>query len=473
MSVSPHDSGSTSRADTSFSALPLGAAQHANLVAMGYSSMTPVQAASLPPALAGRDVLARAKTGSGKTAAFGIALIHGLKDAERTRAQALVLCPTRELVDQVIGELRLLARVRPNTRLLALVGGRALAAQKQSLLHGADILVGTPGRVLDHLRRGTLDLGGAMTLVLDEADRMLDMGFADDMDAIIAALPRERQTLLFSATYPGTIAAMSRRVQRDPLTVSVDATHRPGTIEQLFCETAPEARGDALLTLYRHFRPASSLVFCQTRKSCDAVASLLRQHRIEALALHGDLEQGERDAVLVQFANGSCPVVVATDVAARGLDVPGLAAVFNYDLPRDGAVYLHRIGRTGRAGETGRAVSLFVAAEAWRLDAIAAETGEPCRQLALPSLEADPRFVLRGAMATLEVNAGRRQKLRPGDLLGALTGEGQVPGASIGKISIFDNRAFVAIDRSRAREAVAFLAGGRVKGRRLRVRRLR
>jgi len=262
-------------------------------------------------------------------------------------------------------------------------------------------------------------------------------------------------------------------VQRDPLTVAVDATHRSGTIEQRFCETAADARGDALLTLYRHFQPVSSLVFCQTRKACDEVAAFLREHRIEALSLHGDLEQSERDAVLAQFANGSCPVVVATDVAARGLDVPGLAAVFNHDLPRDGAVYLHRIGRTGRAGQTGMAISLFAADEERRLEAIAAETGEPCRRLALSSLAADPQFVLRGAMATLEVNAGRKQKLRPGDLLGALTGEGGIPGSSVGRISIFDNRAFVAIDRGRAREATAFFSEGKVKGRRLRVRRLR
>ncbi|MEE4278523.1 MAG: ATP-dependent RNA helicase DbpA [Halieaceae bacterium] len=456
-----------------FSSLPLGDAQQANLIAMGYSSMTPIQAASLPHLLAGRDVLARAKTGSGKTAAFGIALVHRLRNLPTAVPQAVVLCPTRELVDQVVSELRLLARVRPNTRVLPLVGGRPMGAQKQSLLHGADLVVGTPGRVLDLLRRGAIVLRETRTLVLDEADRMLDMGFADDMDAIIAELPAARQTLLFSATYPETVAAMSRRVLREPLTVSVDTTHSAAAIEQRFCETKPEDRREALLTLYRHFRPASSLVFCKTRRDCDVVAGFLRDHAIECLALHGDLEQNERDAVLAQFANGSCPVLVATDVAARGLDIPGLRAVFNYELPRDTAVYLHRIGRTGRAGESGMAISLYAPAEASRLDAIAAETDEPVRRLKLASLDSDPSFVLRGAMATIEVNAGRKQKLRPGDLLGALTGDGQIPGTSIGRISIFEQRTFVAVDRRHARQAMAFLADGRVKGRRLRARRLR
>lgn len=472
-STSSLSQSNTSPVETSFSSLPLDSAQLANLADLGYAKMTPIQAASLPPMLTGRDVLAQAKTGSGKTAAYGVALIHALNGADKPSVEALVLCPTRELVDQVLGELRSLARSRSNTRLLALVGGRPMAAQKQSLAHGAHIVVGTPGRVLDHLNKGALQLDAATTLVLDEADRMLDMGFSDDVDAIIAALPTARQTLLFSATYPDSIASMSKRVQRDPLAVSVDATHSADAIQQAFYETSRDSRSAGLLALYQHFQPESSLVFCKTRKECGALSEFLRENRIECLAIHGDLEQRERDAVLIQFSNKSCPVLVATDVAARGLDIPRLEAVFNYELPHDSAVYLHRIGRTGRAGEVGMAASLFTPEEAWRLDAIAEEVGEPCQRIALKSLSTDSRFVLKGTMATLELNAGRKQKLRPGDLLGALTGEGQIPGDCIGKISIQDTRAFVAIARSHARDATAFFADGKVKGRRLRARRLR
>lgn len=458
--------------DDGFDSLQISSAQLANLQALKYTSMTPIQAASLPPMLEGKDLVAQAKTGSGKTAAFGIALLEKI-NPRFFGTQALVLCPTRELADQVVAELRRLARAVPNIKLLSLVGGKPFGPQKSSLEHGAHIVVGTPGRVLDHLQKETLTLSGLRTLVLDEADRMLDMGFSDSMAAIVAELPSARQTLLFSATYPDAISTMSNRIQKAPVTVSVESVHRPGVIEQIFYKIDAQERGDALLALFQHYQPASTLVFCQTKQQCTELNELLKKHRIESLAIHGDLEQRERDSVLVQLANKSCPVLVATDVAARGLDIRQLQAVFNYELPRDPDVYVHRIGRTGRAGEQGMAMSLFTAAEERRLEAIETQTSAPCIRDTLASLDADVGFSLSGQMATLELNAGRKQKLRPGDLLGALTGDGQIPGASIGKIDIFDTRSFFAIERGQAKRAVAFFAEGKVKGRRLRARRLR
>lgn len=455
-----------------FDIMPISNAQLKNLQDLGYTSMTPIQADSLPVILAGKDIIARAKTGSGKTAAFGIGILEGINPRFHG-TQALVLCPTRELADQVVGEMRRLARALPNIKLLALVGGKAFGPQKRSLEHGAHIVVGTPGRVLDHLQKGSLKLYGLRTLVLDEADRMLDMGFADTMTAIIGRLPEKRQTLLFSATYPDSISSMSRSIQKAPVTVSVESVHRREVIEQIFYQIKSHERNDGLLALFEHYKPSSTLVFCHTRKQCAEVNALLKSHRIESLAIHGDLEQRERDAVLVQLANDSCPVLVATDVAARGLDIKSLAAVFNYELPRDAEVYVHRIGRTGRAGEQGLAMSLFTEGEQRRLQAIEAQLSSPCIQDTLASLDRDPGFRLAGSMATLELSAGRKQKLRPGDLLGALTGDAQIPGASVGRIDIQDTRSFVAIDRQLAKQAVSFFAEGKVKGRSIRARRLR
>ena len=454
---------------TPFSKLPLSRTQVANLESLGYTSMTPIQEKSLPHVLDGRDLIARAKTGSGKTAAFGIGIIEHI-NPRFFGVQALVLCPTRELAEQVATELRRLARAIPNIKLVTLCGGKPFGPQRGSLQHGAHIAVGTPGRVQDHLRRNSLNLDGLKTLVLDEADRMLDMGFADDMRAIIARTPKKRQTLLFSATYPDEIEKISRSVQRNPVTVTVDEAHQAGVIEQLFFEVRKETRNDTLLALFGHYQPASALVFCFTRKQCDEVARFLRGRRIDAVAIHGDLDQQQRDQVLVQFSNNSCPVLVATDVAARGLDIKSLEAVINYELPRDPEVYVHRIGRTGRAGEKGIALSLFTEAEQFRVKTIEEYLGTPCIFDVPASLDRNPSFTLKAPMATLEVDAGRKQKIRPGDLLGALTGDAGLPGDKIGKIDIFEMRSFIAIERGAFDQALAYLDGGKVKGRSVRAR---
>lgn len=458
-------------ASDSFSSLPISKAQIENLNQLGYRTMTPVQAESLPHVLKGKDLIARAKTGSGKTAAFGIGLLDQI-NPRHFGIQALILCPTRELADQVGKELRRLARSTPNIKLVLLCGGKPFGPQKGSLEHGAHIAVGTPGRIQDHLARQTLVLDALKCLVLDEADRMLDMGFSEVMTDIISQTPKNRQTLLFSATFPDSIKKMCRSIQKDPVTVTVESEHQPGVIEQLFYQVRKQQRNDTLLALFEHYEPDNALVFCHTRKECSEVARFLRENRIEALAIHGELDQRERDQVLVRFANNSCSVLVATDVASRGLDIKLLQAVINYELPRDPEIYVHRIGRTGRAGEKGIALSIFTEYEQVRINAIEAYQKKPCICDVPESLDRNPGFTMKSPMVTIEINVGRKNKMRPGDLLGALTGDGGLAGSQIGKIDIFDMCSFVAIERDASRRAFEYLNDGKVKGRSIRARKI-
>ena len=458
-------------AQASFSSLPLSKAQLANLTSLGYHSMTPIQAQSLPAILQGKDVIAKAKTGSGKTAAFGLGLLNKL-NPRSFGVQVLVICPTRELADQVGKEIRRLARATSNIKLVLLCGGKPFGPQVGSLEHGAHIVVGTPGRLQDHLRKSTLKLDGLTTLVLDEADRMLDMGFIDVMRDIISQTPSSRQTLLFSATYPDSIKQISRSFQKNPLMVTVESEHQTSVIEQLFYEVKRQERNNSLLAIFEHYKPESTLVFCHTKKQCDEVAVWLRQNDIEALAIHGDLDQRERDKVLVRFGNNSCSVLVATDVASRGLDIKSLQAVINYELPRDPEIYVHRIGRTGRAGEKGIALSLFTEAEQIRVKAIATYQKKPSIIDVPESLDRDASFSLQPKMITIQLDSGRKDKLRPGDILGALTGEAGLMGSQIGKIDIFDMSSYVAIERAALRQAMNYLSQGKVKGRSIRARKI-
>jgi ATP-independent RNA helicase DbpA len=362
-----------------------------------------------------------------------------------------------------------------NVKVVMLCGGKPFGAQRDSLHHGAHIVVGTPGRIQDHLQRGTLELKGVTTFVLDEADRMLDMGFADVMAEITAKLPADRQTLLLSATFPDDIKKISRSIQKNPIQITVDAevVHDEVVLEQVFFEVQKHERNVALLALFEHYRPANAMVFCNTKKQCAEVARFLREHDIEAAAIHGDLEQRERDQVLLQFANNSCPVLVASDVAARGLDIPSLEMVVNFELPRDADTYVHRIGRTGRAGESGKAFSIVTPPEAPRMRVIEDYLKTHCVCDVLASLDRDPNYQLQGAMVTLQLDAGRKQKIRPGDILGALTGDAGLSGGQIGKIKILDNGSYVAIERSALRQAMNYLAEGKVKGRAIKVRRMK
>ena len=443
----------------------------ANLEALGCTAMTPIQAQSLPIMLKRQDLIAQAKTGSGKTAAFGIALLDPI-NPRYFGCQALVLCPTRELADQVAKELRRLARAADNIKILTLCGGVSIGPQIASLEHGAHVIVGTPGRVQEHLKKSTLKLDGLNTLVLDEADRMLDMGFYDAIAEIIGQTPARRQTLLFSATYPAGIKQLSATFMRDPQQVRVEALHDDTQIEQRFYEIDPQQRMTAVVRVLSAFRPQSCVAFCFTKQQCQELVEQLTSKSISAAALNGDLEQRDRDQVLAMFANRSLSVLVATDVAARGLDVEALDLVINVELARDPEIHVHRIGRTGRAGKQGLAVSLVAPAEAHRAQAIENLQQAPLNWQPLDALKSQSGEPLQPPMVTLCIAAGRKDKLRPGDILGALTGDAGIPGSQVGKIAIFDFQAFVAVERTVARQALKRLNDGKIKGRSLKVRQL-
>jgi len=453
----------------SFSQLPLSAATLENLSRLGYETMTPIQAASLPIALAGHDLIAQAKTGSGKTAAFALALLARL-DAKRFDVQALVLCPTRELADQVTQEIRRLARAEDNVKTLTLCGGATMRPQIASLEHGAHIVVGTPGRILDHLERETLSLAALNTLVLDEADRMLDMGFFDDIAAVAKRCPKQRQTLLFSATYPEGIAKLSQQFLREPREVKLAEQHAAAKIRQRFYEVRDDERLHAVGLLLNHFRPASTIAFCNTKQQCRDLVDVLQAQGVQALALHGDLEQRDRDQVLVQFANRSCPVLVATDVAARGLDIAQLEAVINVDITPDPEVHTHRIGRTGRGDDEGWAFSLASLDEMGRVGTIEKAQGRESEWHPLSELTPSGGGPLTAAMRTLQVLGGRKDKIRPGDVLGALTGEAGFTAAQVGKIQVGEFSTYVAVDRAIAKQALQRLNQGKLKGRKVKVR---
>ena len=455
---------------TEFSSLPLQPALLQAVDVLGYARMTPIQAASLPPMLEGRDVIAQAMTGSGKTAAFGLALLSKL-DADAIRTQALVLCPTRELADQVSKEIRRLASAIPNIKLLTLCGGIPLGPQIASLAHAPHIVVGTPGRIQDLLAKKVLKLDALKVLVLDEADRMLDMGFEEDIAAIVKQAPARRQTLQFSATWPETIRAISKSFQRDPVAVTIEATHSDTVIEQHFFEVESPRKIDALVLLLATHKPESALVFCNTRRDVDDVAGQLAQRGHAALALHGDMEQRDRDEVLLRFANRSCSVLVATDVAARGLDIKELPAVVSYELPTDADAHVHRIGRTGRAGNSGLALSLVAAREINRVGIIESALGIKVRWGRVDLSQRVPKPA-PPAMVTLAIDGGRQDKLRPGDIVGALTGEAGLRVEAIGKIDTFATRSYVAVRRDEASRALERLRAGRIKGRNFRVRRV-
>ncbi len=467
MSTSPTTAAAT--ASTDFSTLPLNPATLSNLIALGYTSMTPIQAAALPPALLGKDLIAQAKTGSGKTAAFALALLANL-NARRFAVQAMVLCPTRELADQVTTEIRRLARAEENIKVVTLCGGVAMRGQIASLEHGAHIVVGTPGRIMDHLDRGYLHLEALNTLVLDEADRMLDMGFHDDMITVASQCPKTRQTLLFSATYPEQISTLSQRFLRDPVTVKVESQHETAQISQRWYEVKRGERLAAVSLLLNHFRPASTLAFCNTKARCKELEQLLQAEGFSALALYGELEQRERDQVLVQFSNRSCSVLVATDVAARGLDIANLEAVINVDVTPDTEVHIHRIGRTGRAGQEGLALNLASLDEMGHVGKIEQLQGRPSEWHKLDELTPTSREPLRAPMRTVHITGGRKEKIRPGDVLGALTGEAGFTKEQVGKINVNEFSTYVAVDRNIAHEAVRKLSAGKVKGKSVKVR---
>jgi ATP-independent RNA helicase DbpA len=386
--------------------------------------------------------------------------------------QALVLCPTRELAEQVTQEVRRLARAEDHIKVLTLCGGSTMRPQLASLEHGAHIVVGTPGRIMDHLERGSLKLDALNTLVLDEADRMLDMGFHDDIATVARQCPALRQTLLFSATYPEGIAKLAAAFMREPQTVTVAERHSATKIRQLFFEVREEERLHAVSLLLEHYRPVSTLAFCNTKQQCRNLVDVLKAQGFAALELHGDLEQRERDQVLVQFANRSASVLVATDIAARGLDIDQLEAVINVDVTPDPATHTHRIGRTGRVDAEGWAFSLASLDEMGRVGQIEHTTGITSHWQPLAALTPASSQPLRPPMATLQIVGGRKEKIRPGDVLGALTKDLGYAAAQIGKINVNEYSTYVAVAREIADQALKKLSVAKVKGRGVKVRRL-
>ncbi|MFP2906312.1 ATP-dependent RNA helicase DbpA [Pyxidicoccus sp. 3LFB2] len=459
------------------SALPLAPPLLQVLEELEFKTATPIQAQSIPVLLEGKDLVGQAKTGSGKTAAFALPILQRVRLGNR-RLQALVLCPTRELCAQVAGEIRKLARRLPGLQVLVLAGGQPIRPQVDSLEKGAHIAVGTPGRILDLLDREVLDPSTLATVVLDEADRMLDMGFREDMERILSTTPASRQTVLFSATFPPDIEALSRTFQKKPTRVTVEeAPDAVPAIQQLRYDCAVEDKTAMVVRILRQYQPASAIIFCNLKATVTELKQALTEAGVSADGLQGDLEQFERDKVMAKFRNLSTRVLIATDVAGRGIDVEALDAVINFDLPIQPEPYVHRIGRTGRAGRTGLAISLVTPRDTRKVEDIEHATGVKMEKgdvEALPS--ADPRNAvkLESNWETLYISAGRKDKMRPGDILGALTGEaGGLNATDVGKIEIQDHIAYVAVARRVARVAFQRLSEGRIKGRKHRIERVK
>lgn len=462
---------------SSFASLALKPELLSNLESLNYTEMTPIQAQSLPAILAGKDVIGEGKTGSGKTAAFGLGILQHL-DVKRFRIQTLILCPTRELAEQVAAEIRRLARAIHNIKVLSICGGSPFGPQIGSLEHGAHIIVGTPGRIEEHLRKGSLVLDNVKNVVLDEADRMLDMGFQETLDTILGFAPRQRQTLLFSATFPKEIESIARRVMRAPTRITVESQHSSETITQHFYKiddlegNGEEQRLHAIQRLLCDSRPTSAVIFCNTKREVQTVADDLNALGFSAIALHGDLEQRERDQALVRFSNKSVSILVATDVAARGLDIEALDAVINYQISRDIDVHTHRIGRTGRAGQKGVASTLFSRKESFKIERLKEAHNMTVDVQSLPPAKVLAAGTFKPAMTTLQIDGGKKDKVRAGDILGALTGKDGIDGKQVGKIQIMDNWAFVAVNTKVAKDALSKIANGKLKGRTFRVRML-
>lgn len=459
--------------ELSFSSLALRDELINNLSSLDYTQMTPIQAQSLPLMLNKVDVIAQAQTGSGKTVAFGLTLLNYLK-VEQLQPQALILCPTRELAEQVSQVLRRLARLLANVKILNLSGGIPMRPQVESLKYGAHIIIGTPGRIQKHLEKGSLSLAHVGRLVLDEADKMLEMGFLDAIKKVLSFCPARRQTLLFSATFPQQIKELATEFMHKPAQVTIEEQSNTLDIEQTFFEVQNQTEKYSVLkTLLGHHQPSSTLIFCNTKESTQEVAKRLNQDGFHTNVLNGDLEQSARDEAMIQFSNQSCSILVATDVAARGLDIKELPAVINYDLAFAPETHVHRVGRTGRAGCKGLALSITTPKDAERLCALEQLMSQPLNWGVISNLQNNKASrSLQPKMITLRLMAGKKDKIRPGDILGALTKDAGLSSDAIGKIDISATHSFVAIEQSQIDKAYAQFHKGKLKGKKVGVQQL-
>ncbi|MFT5706119.1 MAG: ATP-independent RNA helicase DbpA [Oceanospirillaceae bacterium] len=452
---------------TCFTDLPLSDDTLADLSHLGYVKPTPIQAHALPVVLAGNDIQAKAETGSGKTAAFGIAIIEKI-DLSLKKPQALIIAPTRELCNQITSAMRTFGRSKANLRVVTLCGGTAKHPQRDSLKQGVHIIVGTPGRLIDHLQGEHLDLSAMQIVVLDEADRMLDMGFAPQIGDIVGHFPDSHQTLLFSATFNQQARELANAITDDAVYIEVEAEQTTENLKQKLCRCTTENRDQTIHNLLIQSQFESCIIFCNTKKVCHQLRIYLRNMGHAALTLHGDLEQNEREDILVQFSQNSATILIATDVAARGLDIEAVPGIINYDVPTDPATYTHRIGRTARAGKTGVAITLCSNQESHRWERIL-ELQEAVVDpiLSKDALGKPPLFA---PFKTICILGGRKQKLRPGDLLGALTKDDNLSREQIGKIDVMQTVSYVAITNSYAKQALSQLQSGRIKGKKYRAK---
>lgn len=428
--------------------------------------MTKIQSLALPVIFENKDVIAQAKTGSGKTVAFSIPIVNKL-DVKNFKIQSLVLAPTRELANQIAQEIRKLSRHVHNVKVLTLCGGMPFKPQVASLFHGAHIIVGTPGRVLKHLEENNINFDNITTLVLDEADKMLDMGFYEDIMKIVETLPKKRQSLLFSATYEQGIEKLSQAILHDAVMVKDEEEHVV-KIEQIFYETKEEQKTTLIPALISQNKAQSVLIFCNTKIKCDELAQELFDLGLDVQTLHANMEQKERDETMIVFSNKSYPILIATDVASRGLHIDDIDLVINYDLARDDKVHTHRIGRTARAGKGGLAVTFY---ETFEYDKVE-DLKEIFNDIVIKptkTIQEDENFKIDSVYRTIFINGGKKQKLRKTDILGALTAAIGLDKDDIGKIDSLEFCSYVAVKKEVLQKALKGLETNRIKGKFFRV----
>ena len=506
---------------------------------MGFEEATPIQSQAIPVILEGKDIIGQSQTGTGKTAAFGIPLLERINPEDR-RLQALILCPTRELAIQVSEEFRKLLKYKDNIRVLPIYGGQPIDRQIAALRKGTQVVIGTPGRVMDHMRRRTIKAETVQMMVLDEADEMLDMGFREDIETILVKIPEEHQTLLFSATLSPEILDITKRFQRNPEFIKIVRKELTvPNIEQYYFDVKEKTKLDALCRIIDVYDPKLAMVFCNTKKRVDDLVEMLQGRGYFAEGLHGDLKQAQRDKVMQKFRNGTIEILVATDVAARGIDVDDIDVVFNYDVPQDDEYYVHRIGRTGRAGKAGKAFTFCVGKEIYKLRDIMRYTKTKIQQQKLPTLsdveemktniylekikgiieeghltkyihlvdrlmEEDYTSIdiaaallkdhlsdvnaddidalddinlggteLYGGegekMVRLFINAGKKNKNRAKDIVGAIANEAGIPGKTLGEIAIFDEYTFVDVPNEFVRDILHGMKHAKIKGKRVHI----
>jgi len=458
-----------------FTTLTLAPALQGALSELSYTALTETQQACLPVLLSGKDAAVMAKTGTGKTLAFGLTILNELiadQENGHSGVHTVVLCPTRELAQQVAEQMRLLAKQHPNTKVLTLVGGVSIGPQIASLVHAPSIVVGTPGRVMDLIRKNKLDVSGVKALVLDEADRILDMGFSDQMSWILSALPAERHSMLFSATYGGAIERLTKQYLHKATIIEVEDNQQHTQITQLAYTLQDDRMVYAVAAVLTEHQPTSCMVFCQTKQQTQELADDLLEKGFNVQAIHGDLTQAQRQQVLTQFALKCSNLLIATDVAARGLDLDQVDLVINAQLADSAETHTHRIGRTGRAEQTGTAITLIHETQQKALAQIAQDTNSHIPVKHIQALRFHSNRIVLPTHECVLVDGGKKQKISKGDLLGALIKQAEIAKEDIGKMQITHDKAYIAIKQRSVKRALLFFREKRVKGKSLRARKL-